>query len=268
MNYKIGNTSIVNIGAKPMATGQYFALQGILDLPKRLGKTEHDWGTSIEPFVHEMDIALDGRTLTLHVAILPSNLENFKSACIASKTIAFKYIYEIDEFEQEILEDEFDVVCKDEIKVRKAGKYLLVQVDFWQNEFIQQPIEVVPSFSGVFRLDNYDLRKDFGISVSQNNGHLNTAKRIDVKTTEFYERTNYRGQREVSFNCSMIGRNFADIYYKMNQLQSILMAPGLRKMTYQNITFDVYFKDGIKVNVINERILTFVLKGIVNDNHI
>ena len=66
----------------------------------------------------------------------------------------------------------------------------------------------------------------------------------------------------------MIGENFADLYYKMNQLESIIIAPELRKMTHENKTFDVYFKDGIKVNVLNERILEFTLKGIVNDNHI
>lgn len=268
MNYRVGSTSINAFGAMPVRTTQALAIHGLLDLPKRLGKTEHDWGTSIEPFVNEKDISLDGRTLTLHVAILPSNLESFKTACISSKEIGFSYRYEVGESDYEILMDTFEVVCKDEIKVYNYGKYLLVQVDFWQNEYIPQPIEVTPSSSGTFRLDNYDLRKDFGISIRQSSNLSNTAKRIDVKTTEFYERTNYRGQREVYFKCSMIGNNFADIYYKMNQFESILIAPELRRMAVENKTFDVYFKDGIKVNVVNERILDFTLKGIVNDNHI
>lgn len=249
MNYKLDGIPISQYGAYPTLAGQAISLHGIFDLPKRLGKTEHNWGTSIEPFVQVEDIQLDGRTLTLHVVLKPEYLETFKAACVACKALSIEY-------------DSFNVVCKDEIKIRDIGQYLFAQVDFWQNEFILKPRSIIPSGSGLFRLDNFDLKRDFGISIAQSNNLLNTAKRIDIGTTVFYERTNYRGIREISLRCSLIGSSFGDVYDKMSQFEAVLMAPGLHSLVLKNKTFNVYFKDGITVNVVTHNILNFTIKAI------
>ena len=249
MNYKLDGISISNYGARPATSGQCFALNGMLDLPKRIGKTEHDWGTTVEPFVQSSDIQLDGRLLTLHVVVKAENLDAFKNACIACKVLSTTY-------------DSYDVVCRDEIKVRELGQYLFVQVDFWQNKYSLKPITIIPSISGLFRLDGFDLKRDFGISIAQSNNLLNTAKRIDVGTTEFYEKTNYRGLREISLRCSMIGNSFADVHNKMNQFQSLIMAPGMRTLATPKKILSLYFKDGIVVNIVRPNILQFTLKGI------
>lgn len=250
MNYKLDNIPLSAFGVKPSRGNQFFALEGFMDLPKRIGATEYNWGTSIEPFVDEEDIELDGRTLNLYVAIRKINLDAFKAACVACTELSFDL-------------DTFSVIQKDEIKVDEIGEYCTVSIPFWQNEVAMKPVNIVSSGSGLYRIDNFNLNKDFGIHIGQSNNLQNRAKRIDVQTTEFYERTNFRGVHTIDLSCSMVGVNFTDIYNKMGQFQSVLMSPGLHSLSIMNNTFSVYFKDGLTANILAENIAQFTLRATV-----
>lgn len=250
MIYKIDNIPLSYFGAHPARGSHFFALEGFFDLPKRLGKTEYDWGTTIEPFVVAEDIRLDGRTLTLNAVMKKDKLEAFKAACVACKILSMS-------------NDSFDVVCKDEIQVTRIDDYAIVIVKFWQYDFQLQPITIAPSGSGFYGIDNYSLNKDFGISIAKSNDLSNIAKRIDINTTEFYKLTQYRNARSIELQCSMMGSSFTDVQNKMNRFQSVLMAPGMRVLTIKNNLFKVYFKDGFVVEVISENILKFNLKATV-----
>lgn len=250
MNYKLDDIPITNYGAQPALSGQYYALHGMLDLPKRLGTTEHNWGTTIEPFVSAEDIKLDGRTLTLHAVVNSSSHEVFIQACIDCRELSTDY-------------DTFEVYCKDEIKIVpiSVDKYL-VTVPFWQEKYVLVPTPSNPSGSGAFRLDNFDLRKDFGIYVGESADLLNTARRIDIQTTDFYERTNLRGTKDIVLSCSMMGYSFGGVHDSMLRFQSLLMTPGMRTLATPKKTLSLYFKDGIVVNIVRPNILQFTLKGI------
>lgn len=250
MIYKIDNKPLSFFGAYPARGSHFFALEGFLDLPKRIGKTEYDWGTSIEPFVMSEDIILDGRTLTLNAVVKKDKVEVFKTACVACKILSMG-------------SDSFDVVCKDEIIVTEIDNYVIVIVKFWQYDFQLQPVTIAPSGSGLYGIDNYSLNKDFGIHIAKSNNLSNTAKRIDINTTEFYKITKYRNTRSIEIQCSMMSASFADVQNKMNQFQSVLMASGMRVLTIRNKIFLVYFKDGFAVEVISENILKFNLKATV-----
>ena len=249
MTYKLDNIPLSTFSAFPARGRQFFALEGMFDLPKRIGSTEHNWGTYIEPFVQAEDIQLDGRTLTLYAAMRQSKVDAFKLACIACKTLSFDY-------------DSFSVVCKDEIEVTPIGVYDSVKVKFWQNNFVLKPITITPTASGTSMIDNFNLSRDFGIYIGRIANIGNTAKRIDVNTTEFYTWTYYRGTREITLQCSMLGSSVADMYNKMNQFQSVLMKPGMRTLKVRNNELSVYFKDGITVNTVAKNILSFTLKAI------
>lgn len=250
MIYKIDGTPLSSFGAIPSPNSGYFALSGMLDLPKRIGATEYDWGTEIEPFVDAEDIELDGRTFTLNVAIKKSQLQVFKNACIACTELSFDH-------------DTFQVVQKDEIKVSEIAEYYNVSVPFWQNNIELIPITISPSGAGDYMIDNFNLIKDFGIYVGESNDLKNTAKRIDIPTTEPYQITQYRGLRSIDLSCSMKDTNFTDIYNKMTQFQAVLMAPGLRTLKLRDNTFQVYFKDGMSVNILNNKVVKFNLKATV-----
>lgn len=249
MIYKLDNKPLSDFGAYPGRIYQNYALEGMFDLPKRIGKTEHDWGTSIEPFVEAEDIELDGRTLVLCAVMKLERLDAFKNACIACKCLSANTAT-------------FDVVCKDEIKVEKIGPYCMVKVRFWQYKFELKPITVIPSLSGYFRIDNYNLIKDLGIYVRQSNNLLDAPKRIEVNTTEFYKITKYRGTKIIEFQCALKGKTFEEQYNRMNEFHSILMAPGMRNITIRNKALSLYFKDGMSVTAPYEHFLQFTLKGI------
>jgi len=231
MNYNLDGIPISNYGARPTLAGQALSLHGIFDLPKRVGKTEHNWGTSIEPFVNEKDIELDGRSLTLHAAVNSAGLDSFIQACMACEELGFDY-------------DVIGVVCKDEIQVRKINSWFVVTVPFWQDVYEVGSLDINPSASGLFRLDDFDLRRDFGVYVSESNNLFNTAKRIDIPTTEFYTRANYRASRDITLRCSMMRQSFAGVYQSMKRFHSLLMAPGMRTLATPNKTLEVYFKSG------------------------
>ncbi|WP_019540577.1 hypothetical protein [Proteiniphilum acetatigenes] len=250
MIYKLDNTPLSSFGAIPSRGNQFYALEGFMNLPRRIGTTEHNWGTSIEPFVDAEDIELDGRSLTLSVAIKRINIDAFKAASVVCTELSFDH-------------DMFQVIQKDEITVQEVGGYCKVLVPFWQNNVDLKPVTITPSGTGEYRIDNFNLVKDFGIHVGQSNNLQNAAKRIDIQTTEFYIRTNYRGLRTIDLSCSMVGVNFTDIYYKMAQFHSLLMSPGLRTLSIRNNTFSVYFKDGLTANIIAENIIKFTLRATV-----
>lgn len=255
MNYNLDGIPISNYGARPTLAGQAIALHGIFDLPKRIGNTEHNWGTSIEPFVEEEDIELDGRALTLHVVIGSEGLDNFIQACIACKKLSTDY-------------ETYDVVCKDEIQVRKIGEQYIVTIPFWQHTCELSSLDINPSASGSFRLDNYDLRRDFGVYVSESSNLFNTAKRIDVPTTESYERTNYRASRDITLRCSMMGHSLSGVYTNMKRFHALLMAPGMRTLTAPNKMLEVYFKNGMSVRAATHNILQFNITATRCDNNI
>lgn len=250
MIYKIDNKPLSDFGAHPARGNHIFAIDGFLDLPKRIGKTEYDWGTSIEPFVMSEDIVLDGRTLTLNAVVKKDKVQAFKAACVACKILSMG-------------NQTFSVVCKDEIQVTEINDYSTVIVKFWQYDFQLHSITIVSSGTGMHGIDNYSFNKEFGIHIAKSNDLSNTAKRIDINTTEFYKLTQYRNTRSIEIQCSMMGSSFTDVQNKMNQFQSILMAPGMRLLTIRNKLFNVYFKDGFAVQVISENILKFNLKATV-----
>lgn len=380
MNYKLDGIPISNYGAKPVRTNQAFALHGMLDLPKRLSPTEYNWGTSIEPFVDAEDIKLDGRTLTLNVAIKSENLDAFVQACISCNVLSveddsvngrnllssnfdrytigqpYNYMELVNEsvdktisiFDKDLSipmtdmyfgltkngynytsggvwmvdrgnirhpilrpsvdynsyyyfsyymnnrvmfdkifkrfyikaelgdnpnsiwtpapEDIFfphPVLCRDEIKVNKVKDYAIVSVPFWQDQVTYNPVTILPSNTGEVRIDGYYLAKDFGIYIASSNELDSVAKRIEVQTTEMYSRTNFRATRTIDLNCTMKVFNTTDLFYKMNEFQSMLMMPGLREFKIRDKNYYVYFKDGMNVEVVANNIAKFNLKATV-----
>lgn len=389
MNYKLDGIPISNYGAKPVRTNQAFALHGMLDLPKRLSPTEYNWGTSIEPFVDAEDIKLDGRTLTLNVAIKKDLLQLFLDACIAcaelevfDESIGGRNLIIIkDSFENKAMTNasgggsEFNdigslltnyisvksgdkiirshtynqiafynkdkeplgmsnsnigiipantnsltyqppvipedkviefmrvafrynflggkskyevkvkiekgnkatpwtpapeeiffplpVLCRDEIKVNYVDDYAIVSVPFWQYQVTYNPVTILPSNTGEVRIDGYDLAKDFGIYIARSSDLDSVAKRIEVQTTEMYSRTNFRATRSIDINCTIKVSNTTDLFYKMNEFQAMLMKPGMREFKIRDNNYYVYFKDGMRVEVVANNIAKFNLKATV-----
>ncbi len=258
MIYKIDDKSINEYGAIPTnASGEKIALSGVFDLPKRIGTTEYDWGTSIEAFTDADDIELDGRTLTLNVTIkgtslddLHSKLSAFKAGCIACTKLWTEF-------------GEFNVIQKDDITVEEYAftKVATISVPFWQQDYVPVTISLIASGYGSYMLDSYNLIKDFGIYFNSYRDINNTPKRIDIDTTLPYTNTLYRSTRDMTIQCMMFGKSLADLSSKMSQFNALCIKSGSRLLTIPgNSARMVYFKDGISAKVESDKIISFDLK--------
>ena len=256
MIYKIDDIDITAYGATPIVRSGGLAVEGIFDLPKRRGDVEHNWGTSIEPLVDAADIEIDGRTITLSVAIrgygaeLQNRIKNFTDACLSCKWFSTSY-------------DTFEVICRDNIEVRDTLNLTLITVQFWQEIFYLKPLTKTPSHSGKYRIGGFGLQDNFGIVVAERSGESSVAKRIEVPTTEFYQNAQYRENRPLTFACTMLGDSTADLYDKMCQFQALLYKSGLRTLHClsgnETHAFNVYMKDGFAARTHSDNALTFTL---------
>ena len=260
MSYKLNNVDILTFGAMPVTKGQGIALEGIFDMPKRKGQTEYNWGTSIEPFVSAEDIELDGRELGLNVVIhasdkqtLANRINAFKTACLGCTVLTFDY-------------DSFNVICRSDIKVVEYDLIATVSAVFWQDAYILKPLTVIASNSGSFRLDNYNLQADFGLTISKTEGLRDIANRIEISTTELYTKTQYRELRSITLTCFAKADSIAQLYDNICQLHSLCYSSGFRTLVLpDNSSVQLYFKEGFKAQFVADNLLKFTLKASLND---
>lgn len=259
MNYKLDEKSIESFSAYPCVdrAQECIALSGVFDLPKRKGTTEYNWGTSIEAFVDKEDIELDGRTLTFKVCIkgvsykdYSTKLETYKSACLSCRKLSSDF-------------GTFDIVMKDTLNVEEytGCNMAIVTTKFWQQKYSYPELIIKPAGNGSFLMDDYDLSKDFGIYIASRKSDKNIPKRIEVNTTLPYTQTRYRVANDITFTCSMIGKDLQDLYSKMMQFQALCIKPGIRTLVLpRNGKYNIYFKDGITVKARLNTLLKFDLK--------
>lgn len=255
--YYIDGVDISSFGAVGVLASEASALTGMFNLPRRKGETEYNWGTGIEAFVDNEDIELEGRTLTLTVLVkgttyteYSERLNRFKTACIQCKVFGTVF-------------GNFNVIQKDDITITEypGHNMALVTLKFYEDVVILPLLNVIPSGRAGFLIDGYNLRKDFGIGVSEVKDTRNSGKRIDINTTAPYKQTKYRDKSTVTLKCWMIGGSLIDLYNKMVQFFALCMKPGLRTLTMPDgSTLDLYIKDGVTVKIEHETALSFDLK--------
>ena len=256
MSYSLDGVDISTWGAYPYIerTKECIALSGVFDLPKRIGTTEYNWGTSIEPFVDKEDIQLDGRNLILSLVIKSENynnqLEKLKSACIKCRKLGTPF-------------GSFDVVLKDELDVEEyiALNMAIITIKFWQQNYTPVDITVKPTGGNSYTIDGYSFAEDFGIYVASRSGVKSLGKRIEISTTVPYKRSEYREISDMVLNCKMYSDSMIDLHKRISEFSALCISPGIRNVKLlDNERLKVYFKDGITAKLRTSHILEFDLK--------
>lgn len=248
--YKLDGINISTLNLIPLEeSGNSLAIDGIFNLPSRIGITEYNWGTSIEPFVQADDIILDGRDITL-------SLLAKKNSNLVTITDKLKACTEI-----ECVLGKFNVFCVGAINVTEQG-FIKIKAKFRQPAFALPILSMSGSGVGDILIDGYSF-DDFGIVVSNRDSLFNVGDRIDVPTTEYYTETSYRNSYPLEFTCSMVGMSVTDLYNKIGQFQALLMEPGTRTIKIGGKTVSAYFKDGFQATLPHEQILKFTVKATV-----
>lgn len=248
--YKLNGIDIKTLGCSPVVeSGNSLAIDGVFNLPSRLGATEYNWGTSIEPYVELEDIVLDGRDITL-------SLITNKNSNLVTITDKLKACTEI-----ECVLGKFNVFCTGAIDITEHG-FIKIKAKFRQSIFSIPILSIIGSGIGDILIDDYSF-DDFGIVVSNRDSLFSVGDRIDVPTTVFYTGTSYRNTFPLEFLCSMIGQSVTDLYNKIGQFQALLMKPGTRTIKIGGKTVSAYFKDGFQATLPHDQILKFNLKATV-----
>lgn len=250
MIYKLDNKPISDYGAIPsLGKKEAYSLCGFMDVPNRKGNTSYNWGVSVEPFLDKEDIVLGGRNITLHCAVPLIYLQGFVDACVRARVLSCEL-------------GDYNIFCKDKIKISEVGEYAVVEVPFWQEVVSFDNLQISKTDTGYFQMDGYNLA-DLGIFGEKILGVNNVSRRIEIETTDFYMETENRDVNSVELSCHATGESILYIYTNIMQFNTLCMMPGPRSLVFGNFSKSLYFKDGVAYKMIAENIAQFKLKGVV-----
>lgn len=258
MIYKFDNVDIASYGVLPMRGDGGVAISGMFDFPKRKGEIERNWGNQVEPYLDREDLEYDGRTIGLKLVMENAeNLGRFRTACLACRVLGTEL-------------GNFDVVLASEVNVENVNEKLLkMELKFNENKVGFEDLTLAGSGGTGIRVDDFNLARDFGITVAEVKGDLKIPKRIEVSTTAPYMNTRYRENPSVSLECVMRDRDLKAIGARMRQFHALWRQPGTRVLHLADgRTRNVFVKNGFNVTVVNDGIVKFTLNLTEYDRNI
>jgi len=113
-----------------------------------------------------------------------------------------------------------------------------------------------------YTIDGNDLKDTYGIIVIKVSGILDFLRRkgdtghnwLDEDGEDYYTTASdiYFEPRDITLDCVLVGNTRNDFASKHNAFKYILESPGLHslKTPYYSLTYNVYLKDGGKVDMI------------------
>lgn len=218
-------------------------VHGFLDMPKRKGETEYDWGDVVEPLVSAEDIYFGERNIIVEALWDERSGVTFKAASEALEVITDTRPLVTEYGTYQVRFDEMKVV-----KSYKGGKTL-------QLKFLELNPDLsggLPTSSGStsIRIDGYDLFVQFGLLVQETTFHeiekLKSSKETTYKSNFL---SIYRKPQELNVKVTGIYASKAEMTTKINALNATLAKEGLRHFYYKGEGFQCYIDDGFKVDV-------------------
>lgn len=218
---------------------------GALDIPKRLGEVEYDWGDThgVEAYASVGDLSWDGREIILTAYYNGSNFITDIETLMLLKGS-----------NQTLITTFGTHTCRlsgiKVIDVFKVNEKILVEISFFEPVVpVSSPREITGG-SGI-SLAGYDFVNDFGLHVKSVNGFAD----ID----EYYPRnlsygntskipSGYRKNRTIKMELNGKYMTLAALISSVNNLRYVLQSPYTKSLIYKGITKSVYFTEGAKVD--------------------
>lgn len=219
---------------------------GALDIPERLGETEHNWNDSngVEPYVASTDIVWDGREIILYSYYngddFITDIASFETAMKGTDlTLITPY-------------DTHTVKLKsfEEIQII-ANEKTRVKLTFWQQTVAAGTPSAATGGTGV-RLGGYDFYEDFGLYVVRLSGFgtiSNYYLRKLLYTDASPAYSGYRDPRKIRIELQGFYTSIATLATKIKALKSVLMSAGTKSLIYRGVTTTVYFAEGATVDI-------------------
>ena len=258
MIYKFDTIDVTAYGVLPMRGDGGVAVSGLFDFPKRKGEIERNWGDGVEPYLDGKDLEYDGRTIGLKFVMADAaNMERFREAAVACRRLGTEL-------------GNFDVVMADEVGVERVDdKLLKLDLKFRESHVEFEELTLAGRGGGGTRVDDFNLARDFGITVTAVKGDLKVPKRIEVSTTAPYLNTAFRENPALSLECVMRAGNLKEVGARMRQFHALWRLPGVRVLRLADgRERGVFVKDGFSVSIVSDGVVKFTLNVIEYDRNL
>lgn len=231
--YSINNIALSAFGVIPgRADGSNIALSGMLDMPKRMGKTFHNWDDEpgVEPYVSAAEIAFEGRNLIFHGYLYGNNKRDAlnRVASLYSHLTAFSDVVPLS-----TPWGNYRVYVKDEIVSEYLGQgWVQLRITF--REPVVTTSNMIPSGTSedIYNIDGVAL-SSLGAFVTKVSGNFYSPQRKQSQFTS-YGKEGYQITKLESMLIDTETIFYADNYQILSEnvqkLHTLLASPGTRKL--------------------------------------
>lgn len=252
--YKINQIPLANYGITPgKAPLSNIALEGFLDMPKRLGKTFHDWldEEGIEPYVAADELFFGSRGIRFYGFITAESQEDTVLKLRAlyddfgrlTATVALNTPYGI-----------FNCYLKDKIEAKYIGEGAASIVLSFEEPNVDYPNRILPEERTIqqYHIDFIPFSA-FGAFIEQTEGQYD---RPELKQANFtsYNTAGYQltkvGPLKVKLTLWFQEANFIALRANIQRLHQLLGSVGTRTINIDNTERDSFAVDGFSVSQI------------------
>lgn len=249
--YRLNGIPLDNYGIQPgRAPLSNVALSGFMDMPKRLGKTFHDWldDEGLEPYVEADELFFGGRTLTYYGLLKGSSKQD--------AVLKLRELYEdfgrlTDLITLSTPWGDFQVYLKDQIRVGYvADGWAQIEMRF-QQPVVPLPVAALPLERTIqqYHID-YIPFSAFGAFVADTDGQYDRPALKEAAFTS-YNQEGYQltkiSQSEIDLVLWFSASDMATLQSRIGQLHSLLAAPGTRTVNIDDTEREGFAVDGFQV---------------------
>lgn len=233
-------------------------IDGVLDMPSRLGDITYDWGDFIEPLVEEEDIFWKSRDIKVDVFFNGERYDmTLKQAIERLESLP-------NEFVLNTYFGGFTVNLKQAIKSRNfTSKYAKIRLDFVENapQFTSSNIGVAIGGNGI-KIDGFDLFNDFGIIVTniKRSDNIPLLKSLEITTFNSSKPySEYRNWKGIELSCVKIYESKDELRETTEKFKKLLSQSGFRELIFDNQTFKCFISEGFKIQFRGSNTIRFKL---------
>lgn len=241
-------------------------VNGVLDMPSRIGDVVYDWGDYIEPLVHEKDIAWKHKEIKIEVLFDGSRHGITYSESLSRLTSLPK------EFTLTTKYGDYTVNLKEAVIIKKhTDQYITLNLIFHENnpEFINSVLDDPIGGNGA-SIDGYELENDFGILISEVKllDNIPSLKQSNVTTFQKSKPlTKFRGLKTIQLSCFKLFTDYNELKETTEKFKKILSQKDFRILILNNKHYNCFLTEGFVI-LINKDHIKFDLKMNITANFV
>lgn len=249
-SYKIGNIPIevygFTAGCISSSSGEAYALTGTMSLPKRTGKTHHNWGDSIEPYVDANDMTYDVRDFELSLTARAANIEELNERLNTFYTALGNSFTLTND-----LQGSFEVIPIEGKVIHYSNGWGMTAIQLRELSPMRYadlralPTIITPASEGI---DGYSWQ-DLGLVVGGLDNRYDLTQFQPLQLTAENHACGSRAARTVTLKGTIKAGNYADLKTKVEVLHALIGGEGTRTIRYfDDTTREAFAVDGIKID--------------------